>query len=497
MLIEARKLCKVYHVGVERIDALRDVDLTVGPNEMVAIMGSSGSGKSTLMNMIGCLDRPTSGTYHLSGHDVSRMSANELAQVRNRQVGFVFQSFELLSRQTALQNVELPLIYSGSGGFGARRRRAKEALDRVGLSDRMLHRPNQLSGGQKQRVAIARAILNQPEILMADEPTGNLDSTTTEEILDLLGICMIRARRSSSSLMRRGRRPPPAGVRLKDGRIAGVPVDQDPAGRHLAAGAVMLNPFFYLRSIGLALSQIWANKTRSFLTALGIIVGVASVTAVIAALSGLKSKVLDEFETVGASRMFIFPDRPDDAPDNLYPWEEVRLKESELAAIAENCPSIRSITPTTDIGMTAQYGERTITGITVKGIWSDWHQTSGRSILEGRPFTRIDEENARQVCVLNEAAVNELQLDRNPTGSHVLLDGRRFLVVGLVETLQASMFGMNTSSAEIFIPFSVASKLQSPYFFFMINALIASPDLADEAKSEVRFTEADARTRTR
>ncbi|MCH2144323.1 MAG: ABC transporter permease [Phycisphaerales bacterium] len=249
----------------------------------------------------------------------------------------------------------------------------------------------------------------------------------------------------------------------------------------------MLNPLFYIRSIALALSQIWANKTRSFLTALGIIVGVASVSAVIAALSGLKSKVLDEFEAVGASRMFIFPDRPDDAPDNLYPWEEVRLKEDELKAIAMNCPSIRAISPSTDLGMNVQYGERSIAGITVKGIWPDWHKTSARSILEGRSFTMIDEENARQVCVLNEAAVEELQLSKDPSGEHILLDGRRFLVVGLVETLQASMFGMNTSSAEVFIPFSVASKLQSPRFFFMVNALIESPDLAEEAESEVRF----------
>lgn len=187
MLIDVRKLCKVYRVGVERIHALRDVDLTIGANEMVAIMGSSGSGKSTLMNMIGCLDRPSSGSYLLEGRDVGRMNPTELAKVRNEQVGFVFQSFELLPRQTALQNVELPLVYSGSGGFGSRRRRARQALDRVGLSDRVRHRPNQLSGGQKQRVAIARAILNRPRILMADEPTGNLDSTTTTEILDLFG----------------------------------------------------------------------------------------------------------------------------------------------------------------------------------------------------------------------------------------------------------------------------------------------------------------------
>ena len=186
MLIETRKLSKIYRVGVERIHALRSVDLNVGDNEMVAIMGSSGSGKSTLMNMIGCLDRPTSGTYLLDGHDVSRMGPAELAKVRNEQVGFVFQSFELLPRQDALQNVELPLIYSGSSkGWGSRRRRAREALARVGLSDRIRHRPNQLSGGQKQRVAIARAILNEPRILMADEPTGNLDSGTTTEILEL------------------------------------------------------------------------------------------------------------------------------------------------------------------------------------------------------------------------------------------------------------------------------------------------------------------------
>lgn len=250
----------------------------------------------------------------------------------------------------------------------------------------------------------------------------------------------------------------------------------------------MLNPIFYIRSVALALSQIWANKTRSFLTALGIIVGVASVCAVIAALVGLKTKVLEEFETIGANRMFIFPDRPDDAPRNLYPWKEVRLKVEELEAISQHCPSIRAITPTTDLGVSIQYGDRLIEGITATGIWPDWHKTSNRSMLQGRSFSRVDEDNARQVCILNEAAVEELQLPLDPTGEHVLLGGRRFLVIGLVETLQASMFGMNTSSAEVFIPFSVAAKSQSPEFFFMINTLIESPELAEEAESEVRFT---------
>ncbi len=184
-MIRVRSLRKIYRVGEEEIHALRGVDLDIGKNEMVAVMGASGSGKSTLMNIIGCLDQPTDGSYELDGRRVAQMSEAALAVVRNEKIGFVFQSFELLARQTALENVELPLIYSREVGLTAheRTRRALAALERVKLSDRVTHRPNQLSGGQKQRVAIARAILNHPAILMADEPTGNLDSVTTQEVM--------------------------------------------------------------------------------------------------------------------------------------------------------------------------------------------------------------------------------------------------------------------------------------------------------------------------
>jgi putative ABC transport system ATP-binding protein len=181
-LIRLEGITKNYPMGGEIVRALNGVDLVIGANELVAIMGPSGSGKSTLMNILGCLDVPSSGRYWLGGEDVARMTQSQLARIRGRQIGFVFQTFELLPRQTALRNVELPLTYTGVPNQKAR---AIAALQRVGLGDRMEHRPNQMSGGQRQRVAIARALVQRPALVLADEPTGNLDSRTGEEILDL------------------------------------------------------------------------------------------------------------------------------------------------------------------------------------------------------------------------------------------------------------------------------------------------------------------------
>jgi len=226
-LVAVSDLTKTYVVGQTAVPALRGVSLAIDRGEFVAVMGSSGSGKSTLMNLLGCLDAPSSGAYHLAGQDMLRLSSNKLAAVRNTSIGFVFQQFNLLARATALENVELPMVYAGLGRR-ERRRRARNALAQVGLSEREHHRPSQLSGGQQQRVAIARALVNQPLLLLADEPTGALDSVTSEEIMAALvrlnegGLTVIVVTHDAE-VARYARRV----IHFKDGRVVSDDLNQD------------------------------------------------------------------------------------------------------------------------------------------------------------------------------------------------------------------------------------------------------------------------------
>jgi len=236
MLISIRDLHRTYQVGDQEVRALDGVDLDIAPNEYVAIMGPSGSGKSTLMNIVGCLDTPTRGSYMLKDKEIAKMTDDELARIRNQEIGFVFQTFNLLARADALHNVELPLVYAGLK-HEERRQRAKESLTMVGLGDRMKHKPNELSGGQRQRVAIARALVNRPSIILADEPTGNLDSKTGEEIMIAFeriwqqGNTVILVTHEAD-IAEHARRV----VRMKDGRIESDQPNPNPRSAAAAAG---------------------------------------------------------------------------------------------------------------------------------------------------------------------------------------------------------------------------------------------------------------------
>ncbi len=254
----------------------------------------------------------------------------------------------------------------------------------------------------------------------------------------------------------------------------------------------MLNPLFYIQAIWQALTQIWVNKTRSMLTTLGIVIGVWAVTSVIAALSGMKTFVLTEFEAFGASNIFVLHDWPPGVDSNKYSWPTIRMKIPELQAIAEHCPSIERLTPITGLGGTVEAGNESVNGVGVTGIWAAWHQIQNRELLQGRPFTSIDVNSARQVCLINDKAIEKLRLDKEPINQYIIFNKRRFLIVGVVEDKPDSIFnadfGAGGTEVELFVPFTTAVKMQTPYFFFLIIAQAVSPQMADEAAAEVRFT---------
>ncbi|HRP64368.1 MAG TPA: ABC transporter permease, partial [Phycisphaerales bacterium] len=252
---------------------------------------------------------------------------------------------------------------------------------------------------------------------------------------------------------------------------------------------MIFNPLLLLQTILLAIDQIRANKMRSFLTSLGIIIGVASVTSVVAALDGLKTRVLTEFETFGATKIFIIHERPAGAPRNMYPFERIRLKVEEVHLLREHCPSIRRVSPQTSLGASIRpvQLQRDAVTITVHGIWPDWHDIENRSVIAGRPFSQIDEENARKVCLVNESAIRELGLDADPTGQFLLVNDDRFLIVGVVETLQPTIFTMDSVATEVFIPFSTAARMQPPEFFFYVLGQAVSPQASEEAQAEAEF----------
>ena len=332
-LISVRDLVKIYPLGENDVHALAGVSVDIAEGEFIAVMGPSGSGKSTFMNLVGCLDTPTSGSYRFAGVDVARLSRDALAHIRNRQIGFVFQQFNLLPRTSALENVELPLLYAGMPA-NLRHARAREKLAQVGLATRERHNPAQLSGGQQQRVAIARALVNDPKLILADEPTGALDTATSLEVMALLqelnrgGITIIVVTHESDIaafasrllLFRDGRliRDAPnaprdaaalvAAQRPQAEPAAGLPPDRPEAGDVPLEGtarSARAAPMNFLATIRVALTALRVNKLRSMLTMLGIIIGVGAVITMVAVGGGAQARVEDQIKSLGSNLIII------------------------------------------------------------------------------------------------------------------------------------------------------------------------------------------------
>jgi len=455
-LIELRDIHRTYHVGEIDVPVLKGVSLTVRQGEFVALMGASGSGKTTLMNILGCLDRPTSGEYWLDGENVAHLPPDEWALLRNRKIGFVFQTFNLLPRTSALDNVMMPLLYTtDSVSDGYPRRRAGELLGRVGLGDRLEHEPSQLSGGQQQRVAIARSLINRPSLLLADEPTGNLDSRTSEEVLQIFqqlnqeGVTIVIVTHDEE-VARRARRI----VRIRDGVIEGeeslVP---DTAGVNDGAplaggqGRTKGNPTGEVvrlqKMVRTALNGLRRNILRAALTALGIIIGVAAVIAMMEIGRGSSSAIQRTIASMGANNLLVLPGTASSAGVSFGSGSVMTLTPQDAEAIASECPAVRATAPIVRARTQVIFGNRNWVPMYIFGTTPDYLRVREWSLAEGEPFTERDVRNANKVCLLGQRLVRELFEGRSPLGQEVRVQNVSFKVIGVLTSKGANMVGMD------------------------------------------------------
>lgn len=458
-LIALSGVTRVYNAGEAAVQVLHGVDLTIREGEFVAIMGASGSGKSTLMNILGCLDRPTAGSYRFRGQEVASLDSDELARLRREEFGFVFQSYHLIAGATALENVEVPAMYSGSPP-AQRHARARELLGELGLADRLHHRPNQLSGGQQQRVSIARALMNGGRILLADEPTGALDSKTGEEVMRLLTelwqrghtVILITHEKEVADHAQRI-------IEIKDGRIvadrAQAASPETPRAR-LAVPAPPAHDGSVLAEIVEAAKMAWrslrSNVFRAVLTLLGIVIGVGSVIAMMAIGDGAKQQVLDRIGAMGSNLLLVRPG----APNQRGSWGITTLVNEDVKAINAEVPNVLAAIPEQNTTVTVRFGNQDMQ-TSANGTSHLFPLARQWPVAQGIFFSEADALDYAAVAVLGQTVARALFPDgEDPLGQYVLVNNLVFQVIGVMAERGASPMGSDQDDV-IFIPFETSS----------------------------------------
>ncbi|KGQ40725.1 MacB family efflux pump subunit [Gallibacterium anatis] len=453
-IIEIKNLNKFFGEGENRVHILKNIHLEIEQGDFIAIIGASGSGKSTLMNIIGCLDTASSGSYQIAGKETAKLSADQLSELRQQRFGFIFQRYNLLSTLSAQENVALPAVYTGMAK-AQRLQRAAQLLEKLGLGNKIDNKPNQLSGGQQQRVSIARALMNGGDIILADEPTGALDSKSGETVMQILQqlhqeghtIILVTHDKHIAQFANRI-------IEIKDGEII---QDQRQSlqitARKMTQTATNRGWQFYrdqfFEALNMSINAIIAHKLRSLLTMLGIIIGITSVVCVVALGNGSQQKVLQNINSLGTNTMDIyngtgFGDRRAESMQNLTVNDSEALMRQ---------PYIESVTPNSSVSGTLTYRNNAFTA-QVRGVSEQYFNVKGIQTVAGQLFSGEQVKQNQSVAVIDQNTQKRIFQDRNPLGQIIMINKKPLKVIGIVDI--QNVMGVNRESLNIWIPYTTA-----------------------------------------